>query len=155
MSRHAGMVCAGALLCAAAGCSLEAFLVSIPGPVGKSRSLVGSVDEVSANLQTMLGNAGITMIETRQRREVRLTGVTRSGVEFALLLHQQYSTGRPRTLVTVEWKDGPDAEFWEMFVEMLASPQGAPNGPSPNALAPNGPAPAPTPQPEKPVQAGI
>jgi hypothetical protein len=144
MSRHAGMVCAGALLCAAAGCSFEAFLMSLPGPVGKSRSLPGPVDRVAVNLKTVLGNLNVNATEIRQGRDVRLEGVTRAGAKFALRLHQQYSTGGPHTLMTVEWDDEPDMEFWQMLMEQAVPQRRDSNGPAPDAAS----------QPEKPTQAG-
>lgn len=122
MFRRMGVLCAAALLSAAAGCSVDAFLVSMPGPFGKQRSIAGPIDQVSANLQTMLGSAGIKATETREGRNIRLTGVTKSDKRFALVLHQQYAPAGQRTLLTVEWEDGADLEFWEL-VMTIVNPQ--------------------------------
>ncbi len=46
MSRHVGALCAGALLLAAGGCSLDSFLVSFQEPGGKRQVIAGSVDQV-------------------------------------------------------------------------------------------------------------
>ncbi len=121
MSHHLKMVCAGALLCAAIGCTLDSFLVSItPGP-GKTRYVAGSVDQVSTNLQAALSNVGIAATVTRQSGEARVAGVTRSGRKFALVLKQQYAAGGPRTSVSVEWEGEADEQFWLTVVEMLTT----------------------------------
>jgi hypothetical protein len=128
MFRQAGMICAGVLLGAAAGCSFDAFLVSMPGPIGKQRTVPGTIDQVSANLQTALGAAGIQVTTKPQGKNVRLEGVTQTGKKFALVLHQQYSpgpawgapAGSQHTLLTVEWDDGADLEFWGMVMQVVA-----------------------------------
>jgi hypothetical protein len=112
------MVFAGALLWAAAGCSLDAFLASV-GPGGRTLYAAGSVDQVSASLKASLGNAGIELSESRNGTDVRLAGKTRSGKKFALVLKQQYAGGGQRTCVAVEWEDAADAEFWGLVGEVL------------------------------------
>jgi hypothetical protein len=130
------MVCAGALLWAAAGCSLDSFLVSWSDPGGKPRYVAGSADQVSANLQAALGNAGVMLSETRDGRDVRLAGITRSGKRFTLVLRQQYADRGKRTAVAVEWEDAADEELWALVGEVLI-----PGRASKNTTAPP-PAPA-------------
>src|SRR5262249_8298786 len=127
MSRHAGMICAGALLWAAAGCTLDSFLVSESSPGVRPCFVAGSVDQVSANLQASLGKAGVVLSETRDGKDVRLAGVTRSGQRFALLVRQQYAGGGRRTAVAVEWENGPDAELWAMVLDTLLPRRGSSN----------------------------
>jgi hypothetical protein len=112
------MVFAGALLCAAAGCSLDAFLATV-GPGGRSLYAAGSVDQVSASLKASLGNAGIDLSESRNGTDVRLAGRTKSGKKFALVLKQQYAGGGQRTSVAVEWEDAADGEFWGLVGDIL------------------------------------
>ncbi len=131
MFRRAGMVCAGVLLWAAAGCSLDSFLVSVTGPGTRPRYVAGSVDQVSANLRASLGNAGIALTESRNGQDLRLAGVTRSGKRFALVLRQQYAGGGQRTSVAVEWEDAADEELWALVGEILI-PRRAPR----NTVAP-------------------
>jgi hypothetical protein len=127
MCRQMGTICAAAVLGAALGCSFDAFLVSMPGPFGKQRTVAGSVEQVSVNLQSTLGAAGIQVESKPQGKDLRLEGVTQAGKKFALVLHQQYApnpawggTGGQRTLLTVEWDDGADLEFWGMVMQVVA-----------------------------------
>jgi hypothetical protein len=121
MTRRLGVVCAAALLLAAAGCSLGSFLVSMTGPDGKQQVVAGSVDEVSARLQAALGHVGVTVMENRQGQDVRLTGVTRSGKKFALVLKRQKTENVERTAIAVEWEKEADEQFWLAVVDLLAT----------------------------------
>jgi hypothetical protein len=93
----------------------------------------------------VLGNAGIALTETREGRDVRLAGTTRSGKKFALVLKQQYAGGGPRTSVGVVWEDGPDEEFWGIVTELLISRKASKNtagtntGASPTPVASSNP----------------
>src|SRR5262252_2029739 len=108
MTRRLGVVCAAALLLAAAGCSLGSFLVSLTGPDGKQQVVAGSVDEVSTRLQAALGHVGVTVLANRQGEDARLTGVTRSGKKFTLVLKRVKTENVERTAVAVEWEKEAD-----------------------------------------------
>jgi hypothetical protein len=138
------MFCAVALLGATTGCSLDAFLVSMPGPFGKQRSVNGTIDEVSARLQTMLVTYGVKLTETREGRNVRLEGVTQTGKQFTLVLHQQYAPAGQRTLLTVEWDDGADLEFWGVVMQIVNPPKDGGSLPLPTAPQPGTTVPAGT-----------
>jgi hypothetical protein len=127
MCRPVGGVFA-ALLLAAAGCTLDSYVVSFTGLVGSTRVMVGSVDDVSANLQAILGRVGVRAMATREGKEVHLAGVTKSGKKFVLVLKQQYAGGGQHTAVSIEWEDGADNSFWLNLLELMASPppDGAP-----------------------------
>jgi hypothetical protein len=121
MTRRVGVVCAAALLLAAAGCSLGSFLVSATGSDGKQQVVAGSVDEVSARLQAALGHVGVAVMANRQGEDARLTGVTRSGKKFTLVLKRQKTEGVERTAIAVEWEKEADDQFWLAVVDLLAT----------------------------------
>ncbi len=120
MTRRLGVVCAAALLVATAGCSLNSFLVSATGPDGKQQVVAGSVDEVSARLQASLSRVGVQVLASRQGEDVRLTGATRSGKRFALVLKRQKADNVERTAIAVEWEKEADDQFWSAVVDLLA-----------------------------------
>jgi hypothetical protein len=121
MTRGVGVVCAAALLLAAAGCSLGSFLVSATGSDGKRQVVAGSVDEVSARLQAALGHVGVAVTANRQGEQVRLAGVTRAGKKFALVLERQKTEAVERTAIAVEWEKEADEQFWLAVVNLLAT----------------------------------
>jgi hypothetical protein len=121
MTRRVGVVCAAALLLAAAGCSLNSFLVSATGRDGKQQVVAGSVDEVSARLQAALGHVGVAVTATPQGEDMRLAGVTRSGKKFALVLKRQKTDNVERTAIAVEWEKEADEQFWFAVVDLLAT----------------------------------
>jgi hypothetical protein len=121
MTRGVGLVCAAALLVAAAGCSLGSFLVSAPGPDGRQQVVAGSVDEVSARLQAALGHVGVAVAADRQGEDVRLAGTTRSGKKFVLLLKRQKAGNVERTAIAVQWEKEADEAFWLAVVDLLAT----------------------------------
>ena len=121
MTRRLGLVCAAALLVAAAGCSLGSFLVSMTGSDGKQQVVAGSVDEVSARLQASLSHVGVAVTATRQGEDVRLAGLTHSGKRFVLVLKRQQADGVERTAVAVEWEKEADEQLWSAIVDLLAT----------------------------------
>jgi hypothetical protein len=127
-----GTVCAGVLLCAIVGCSLDSFLVSVTGRDGREHVVVGSVDDVSAHLQAALGKVGIMANLTRQGQDVRLVGRTRAGNQFVLVFKEQNAGGGRQTAVSLEWLGSADETFWATVVEVLATappPRLFPSGP--------------------------
>jgi len=132
------MVCAAALLCTAAGCSANSFLLSFVNPSGKQQVVSGSVDQVSAQLQGALSNAGFMVAMTRTDQDMRLSGKTKSGKTFILVLKRQKTGNSESTAVSVEWQKDEDEQFWLTVVELLASPALSGNPPS-NAYRPGTP----------------
>jgi hypothetical protein len=121
MFRRVGAVCAGVLLCAVVGCTLDSFLVSVTGRDGRQQVVAGSVDDVSAHLQAALGRTGILVNINHQGSDVRIAGKTRSGKSFALVLKEQNAGGTRQTAVGIEWQGEADEAFWGTIVEVLAT----------------------------------
>jgi hypothetical protein len=120
MSRHVGASLAVALLLAAGGCSpLQSFLVSLNGPGGKQQVIAGSVDQVSADLQAALGRTGVIVKATPEGQDVRLSGLTRNGKKFALLLKRQKEGGLENTAVSIVWEGEEDEQFWFTVIQLL------------------------------------
>jgi hypothetical protein len=139
MYRRVGGIFAGALLIAVAGCATGSFLLSLPGANGKQQVVAGSVDQVSAKLQAALGRVGISATASRQGEDVRLSGVTKTGKQFYLVLKRKQTDAGERTAVSVEWADGADDQFWVTVVQLLVPPasvsQSSASGAAPNAFS--------------------
>ncbi len=126
MSRRLGMVCAAALLIAAAGCSAGSFLMSWVGSGGKRQVVSGSVNDVAARLQASLGKANIIVaLNPMGDGTVKLNGQTNSGRRFALVLKQQMTSRGESTAITVEWEKDADEEFWATVLDLLVEPPAA------------------------------
>jgi hypothetical protein len=113
------------MLAAAMGCTTDSFLVAWPGQGGKQQVVSGSVDQVSAKLRAALGNMGVNVTADQEGTNVRLTGATKSGKKFSLLLKQQYVGGGQRTAIVVDWEKDADEEFWLAVVQLMAPPPSA------------------------------
>lgn len=128
MSRHLGMVCAAALLFAAVGCSASSFLLSWVGSGGKRQVVSGSINDVAAHLQASLGKAHIIVaVNPMDKDTVKLSGITKSGKRFGLVLKRQMTSHGESTAISAEWDD-PDEEFWATVLEMLVAPPPTVNG---------------------------
>jgi hypothetical protein len=117
------MVCAAALLFAAAGCSAGAFLLSWMDSGGKQQVVSGSVDQVSANLQAALRNVDI-MVAVNQMTDgtIKLAGETKSHKRFALVLKRQKTSGGESTAISIEWENEADEQFWLTVLDLLVRP---------------------------------
>jgi hypothetical protein len=126
MSRRLGMVCAVALLLAAAGCSGSSFLMSWVGSGGKRQVVSGSVNDVAARLQASLGKANIIVaLNPMGDGTVKLNGQTKSGTRFALVLKQHMTSRGESTAISVEWEKDADEEFWASVLDLLVEPPSA------------------------------
>ncbi len=136
MSSRLGMVCAAALLFAAAGCSATSFFMSWVGSGGKQQVVSGSLDEVSTRLQASLSKMNIIVaVNPMDEDTVKLNGQTKSGKRFALLLKRQKTSRGESTAITVEWETDADEAFWASVLELLVAP--APVG-NPAPVSANG-----------------
>jgi hypothetical protein len=116
-----GVVCAAALLFAAAGCSAASLLLSWTESGGKQQVVSGSVDQTSANLQAALKNAGIIVSANQVGEEVRLHGETKSHKRFVLVLKRRQTSSGENTAISIEWEKDADEQFWQTVLEQLAA----------------------------------
>jgi hypothetical protein len=131
MSRPLGVVCAGVLLAAVAGCSPSAFLAAFAGPGGKQQVVAGSIDEVSARLQASLNNLNIQVKADRQGQDViKLTGRTKTGKLFYLSLKRQKTAQGESTAIMIDWDQEADEGFWQTLVQVMITPTPRPGNPA-------------------------
>jgi hypothetical protein len=128
MSRTLGILCAGALVLATAGCTLDSFFLSLTGSASRKEQTVAlSVDQVKASLRTTLGNSGIVMVsESRDGEAVYLKGKTPNGKEFKFVLQRQKSDNADRTLVAFEGDKEAETLLWGAAIMSIMQPPPAP-----------------------------
>lgn len=123
MSRRLGIVCAAALLISAAGCSAGSFLMSWVGSGGKRQVFSGSVNDVAARLQASLGKANIIVaLNNMGDGTLKLSGQSKFGTRFALVLKPQMTSRGESTAISVEWEKDADEEFWATVLDLLVEP---------------------------------
>lgn len=131
MSRRTEMVCAAALLFAAAGCS-DSFLQSWAGSGGKQKVVSGSVEETAERLRVALDKINIIVaVNPMGDGTIRLNGETKSKRRFALVLKPQKTSRGESTAVTIEWEKGEkdaDEQFWATVLDLLVQPAPVANG---------------------------
>lgn len=123
MCRCLGKVCAGVLLLAVAGCTLDSFL--LPGSVvyGPKLIVAGTVGEVSAKLQDGLSDAGIMLVSKRVGDDFRIGGtVPKTRTAFCLHLSEKKIGGSIKTLIRMQWDRGGDEELWQRVQAILTTP---------------------------------
>jgi hypothetical protein len=124
MSRRTEMVCAAALLLAAAGCSASSFLLSWVGSGGKRQVVSGSLNDVAAHLQASLDKLNIIVaVNPMDNDTIKLNGQTKSGKRFALVLKRQMTSQGESTAISVEWEKDADEEFWAIVLGLLVNPE--------------------------------
>jgi hypothetical protein len=123
MARRLGIVCAAALLFAAAGCSASSLFLSWVGSGGKQQVIAASLDDVSAHLQASLNKIHILVaVNPMDEDTVKLNGQTKSGKRFALVLKRQKTVNGERTAISIEWEQEADEQFWATVLELLVAP---------------------------------
>jgi hypothetical protein len=134
MLRRTGMVCAAALLIAAAGCEGSSFLLSWIGSGGKRQVVSGSINDVATRLQASLGKLDIVVaVNLMDNDTIKLNGQTKSGHRFALVLKRQATSQGESTAISVEWEKDDDPEFWGIVLDLLAKPDFPASGTPPSA----------------------
>ncbi len=103
MLRSLGILCAGALLISAAGCTLDSFFLSFSGSSNRQEQIATmSVDQTAAVLQAKMHSFNITLASSRIGEEIHLKGLTKSGKSFEFILQRQKSDTGDRTIVAFE-----------------------------------------------------
>jgi hypothetical protein len=120
VSRCLGLSRVAALLCVL-GCSHDGFLVPSTGPERSELVVAGSVTYVSGTLVDGLCDAGIAVVAKRDGRNERLVGITKSGKVFCVHLRPETAASSKSTVVSVEWGQDPDEQFWRTFTRLLGS----------------------------------
>jgi hypothetical protein len=144
MSRTLGILCAGALLMAAAGCTLDSLFVSITGSGNRKEETVAmSVSQVSASIRASLGGKfGLLVDESRDGEEVWLKGQTKNGKKFAFILQRQKSDSGERTIIAFEGEKEAQELLWQAIINIAiygpadAQPQQRPQGAAAPATSP-------------------
>jgi hypothetical protein len=127
--RHSlGRACAGVLLIAVAGCTVDSFLnrqIVVWGP----RVVVpGSVPEVAAKLRDGLGEAGLLVNAKRTDSDYRISSVWKqSGTVFCLHLQQMNDEDGIKTRVRMQWDRGGNQELWQLILKILNAPEDGDN----------------------------
>ena len=129
MPRRLGSVFVAALLIAAAGCTAGSFLLSWAGTNDKQQIVSGSMDDVAAHLRASLGKLNIVVaVNPMDDGTIKLSGKTKAGRRFDLLLQRHKTSRGESTAVTVEWEKEADEQFWASVLELLVAPTPFANG---------------------------
>lgn len=125
MRRCLGIGCAGVLLLAAAGCTMDKFLVWQVMSYGPKTVVPGTVAEVAAKLQDGLSDAGLLLQPKRMESEYRIASRWKSDMVFCLYLTPKKDAGGKKTQVRIKWDSGGDEELWHLILKILHAPSDA------------------------------
>ncbi len=134
MCRCLGRVCAGVLILAAAGCTLDSFLspqFCVFCVYGPKQTVSGTAGEVSAMLQAGLSDAGVLPRVKRVGSDYMIAGVWKNYLAFCLHLSQKKEPDGIKTLVRMQWDRGGDEELWQLIVKILATSDDADDASAP------------------------
>jgi hypothetical protein len=80
-------------------------------------------------LQASLGKSNIIVaVNPMDDGTVKLSGQTKSGKRFALVLKRQATSQGESTAISVEWEKDDDPEFWGIVLDLLVKPEQASSG---------------------------
>jgi hypothetical protein len=120
MSRRVGVVCAGVLILAAAGCLPDAFLATVGGPDPQQVVVAGTVPIVSVRVQEAVADAGLSVLSKLVGDDLRLAGMTKGGKVYCLHLRPIKVDGKDMTRIRIKWDKETDEEFWRTVVLPVA-----------------------------------
>jgi hypothetical protein len=115
MLRQVSRIAAGAVvLLAVGGCTLDQFRVNFLGlsPDAGGHLVAGSLESVEASTTGILRQMGLFVTSSRAGETVRLSGATRTGRRFTLVLRRQKTEQGEQTRVNIEWQNERDDNFW-------------------------------------------
>ena len=61
------------------------------------------------------------MAANRDGQDVRLAGVTKSGKKFTLFLKRRKTEAGESTVITVDWAEEADEQFWLTVLDLMAT----------------------------------
>jgi hypothetical protein len=117
-----GKACAGVLLLAVTGCTLDSFLNRQIVVWGPKVTVSGTVAEVAARLRDALGEGCFPLKTNRMGTDYRISGHWKSGTVFCLHLQQMNDEDGIKTRVRMQWDRGGDQELWQLILKTLNAP---------------------------------
>jgi hypothetical protein len=122
MRRCLGKACAGVLLLAVTGCTLDSFLNHQIVVWGPKVVVSGPVAEVAAKLRDGLSEACFPLRTNRMGTNYRISGRWKCGPVFCLHLQQVNDEDGIKTRVRMQWDRGGDKELWQLVLQILNAP---------------------------------
>jgi len=119
MRRCLGKACAGVLLLAVVGCTVDSFLNRQIVVWGPRVTVPGTVAEVAAKLRDGLSEEGLLLRTNRMGSDYRIVSQWRSGKVFCLHLQQMSEEDGIKTRVRMQWDSGGDTELWQLILKLL------------------------------------
>jgi hypothetical protein len=122
MTHRMGVVCAGILLMAGAGCSSDSLMVAFTRAKPQKLNAEGSVVEVSYRIKDACADAGVALVTKLVGDDLRMAGVTKAGKVFCLHLRKDKAETGESTLIEMQWDREADEEFWRKVLLPMAAP---------------------------------
>jgi hypothetical protein len=115
MFRQAALVCAAGVLVAVAACSFK--VGNIQMDVKPSEQLVNStIDQVAQRIENEMHRLGLQVTVAPSEYSVRITGATKAGQRFVVLLTRVNGAHGEQTNIHVDWDQAPDRELWAQLL---------------------------------------
>ena len=125
MFRRAGMVCAGTLVVAFAGCALQFGNTAVELGVKVNEQLVtDALDHVADRIQREMERLGLQVIVNHEVESVRLTSTTKGGQKFVVVLSRVQGRAGEQTRLHIDWDQGSDKALWLQLL-LVAGPSTA------------------------------
>jgi hypothetical protein len=131
--------CAGVLLFAVAGCTVDSFLNRQIVVYGPKLIVPGTVADVSAKLRNGLSEAGLMLNTNRMGPDYRIVSQSSSGKVFCLHLQQLNEEDGIKTRVRMQWDRGGDKELWQLVLKTLNVPSDNDGSTNQQTATPSGP----------------